>query len=268
MAKRDRSTTEKKIEKAIEDGRGKGQGAEYKPWLTIRDVPSLGMATRIKGWKTNRVHHLLSKMELHYFYTLEWSDAVIDIREQYPLLPLERTLEISKSLGIKHPVDPKSQTPIVMTTDFLITVNTLKGQEIRARTIKSSSELKGRTIEKFAIEQQFYNEQEIDWGIVTDIEKPNIFIRNIEWLYNAKSLENFKVIDINKLNRISLHLFEDLINSKESLSFICLSSDEKYGLKPGTCLFTVKHMLANKRWLVDMNNEIDPLCKVELFTNK
>ncbi len=39
MAKRDRSSS-KKIEKWINDGRRKGEGIDYKPWLTVRDVPS------------------------------------------------------------------------------------------------------------------------------------------------------------------------------------------------------------------------------------
>lgn len=181
MTKRNRSTTAVKIEKWIKEGRGTGEGADYKPWLTIRDVPSRGIATRSKGWKTKRIHHLMSKLELNYLYTLEWSDAVIDIREQYPLLPLERTLEIADDFGIKHPTDPQTNEETVMTTDFLITIATSNGLALRARTIKPSSDLNKRTIEKFAIEQQFYKEQDIDWGIVTEKDKPEQFIRNIDF---------------------------------------------------------------------------------------
>ncbi len=34
----------------------------------------------------------MSKFELHYLYELEWSDVVTDIREQYPLHPLGKTI--------------------------------------------------------------------------------------------------------------------------------------------------------------------------------
>lgn len=37
------------------------------------------------------MHHFLSKLETNYFYWLDWSPIVSDIREQYPLLPLEET---------------------------------------------------------------------------------------------------------------------------------------------------------------------------------
>lgn len=56
MAKRSPNTTENKLKKGI----GQGHGKDYKPWLTVRDVPSQGLSTRVRGWKTGRVHHFLS----------------------------------------------------------------------------------------------------------------------------------------------------------------------------------------------------------------
>ncbi len=37
------------IQRKIKDGRGQGHFSEYKPWLTIHDVPSIGIVTRILG---------------------------------------------------------------------------------------------------------------------------------------------------------------------------------------------------------------------------
>ena len=51
MSKRKRIS---KIEKWIQEGRGSGIGAEYKPWLKIQDVSSKVRSTRLKGVKTNR----------------------------------------------------------------------------------------------------------------------------------------------------------------------------------------------------------------------
>ncbi len=47
---------------------------------------------------------------------------MIDIREQFPLIPLDKTLYIAQKLGIKHSTDPKNKLPIIMTTDMLLTV--------------------------------------------------------------------------------------------------------------------------------------------------
>jgi hypothetical protein len=71
MAKRQRATSTTTVEKRLKEGRGSGKGANYTPWLHIQDVPSQGLSSRIKGWKTGRVHHLLSEMETNYFYVLE-----------------------------------------------------------------------------------------------------------------------------------------------------------------------------------------------------
>lgn len=48
MSKRTRTS---KIDKWIKEGRGSGVGSDYKPWLNIQDVSSLGRTTRLKGIK-------------------------------------------------------------------------------------------------------------------------------------------------------------------------------------------------------------------------
>ncbi|MCB2310431.1 hypothetical protein LGL55_04760 [Clostridium tagluense] len=99
MAKRKRIIG---IAKAIKKGVGSGRGYNYIPWIKIQDVSSKGRSSMIKAIKTGRQHELLSDMERDYFYILDYSDKVKDIREQFPLLPLEDTELISKELGIEH----------------------------------------------------------------------------------------------------------------------------------------------------------------------
>src|SRR6266481_8378832 len=106
----------------IAEGRGQGHGQHYQPWLGARDVPSNGYVNRILGWKTKRRHEFMSNLEASYFYILEQSSSVADIREQFPLLPLHETLAIAEQCGIKHPRVPNTTEPIVMTTDFLVDV--------------------------------------------------------------------------------------------------------------------------------------------------
>lgn len=127
MAKSNTAKTEAVIAKRLREGRGQGRKADYKPWLDVQQVPSLGLSERIKGWKSNRVHHLFSQLEVNYFYALEWSETVMDIREQYPLLPLDETLDIAQACGFTHPTAPRTTQPIVMTTDFLLTIGQSMG---------------------------------------------------------------------------------------------------------------------------------------------
>lgn len=65
------------IQRKIKEGRGQGHFSEYKPWLTVHDVPSTGVVTRILGWKSGRLHHYLSEhFELAHHYQMEWSEQV------------------------------------------------------------------------------------------------------------------------------------------------------------------------------------------------
>jgi TnsA endonuclease N terminal/Mu transposase, C-terminal len=183
VAKRKRVINERIIKKRQKEGRGQGRGANYQPWLRIQDVPSQGLSTRIKGWKTGRCHHFLSKLECQYFYILEWSPIVSDVREQYPL-ELSETLEIAERLGIKHPTDPRTQQPIVMTTDFVNTVDRQGKLIDQARAIKYSRDLSSdRTLEKLEIERVYWTERETDWGIVTEHEMEPVLAANVSWVH-------------------------------------------------------------------------------------
>ncbi|HDR4738392.1 TPA: transposase [Bacillus cereus] len=73
MSKRKRTP---EIEKWIKEGRGSGIGINYKTWLKIQDVSSLGRSTRLKEIKTSRQHEFLSDLERKYFYLNEHSDFV------------------------------------------------------------------------------------------------------------------------------------------------------------------------------------------------
>jgi hypothetical protein len=196
MPKRQIGWTEEKISRYIKEGRGQGELAFYKPWLTIQDVPSNGRVHRTMGWRTEREHHLLSDLELNYLCICDWTNNVFDIREQFPL-DREVTLTIAEELEIQHPVDTKNTTPIVMTTDFLLSVREGKQLIYKARTIKHSMDLVNkRIIEKFEIERVYWERQGIDWAIVTEEEMPQAFINNLKFLSKAREfISNKKTRD-------------------------------------------------------------------------
>ena len=182
MAKHHRKWDANVYEKYIQEGRGSGWGSEYMPWIRIQDFASRGIVSRVKSRKTGRVHHMMSNNELAYFYILEWSDKVTDIREQYPLLDIECAVKVAAEGGIKYPTDKISGYPYVLTCDFMVT--TMEG--IKARTIKTASELNNRrTIEKLEIERRYWLAQGIEWKIVTEREIAYKKAKNIEWLYTA-----------------------------------------------------------------------------------
>jgi hypothetical protein len=132
---------------------------------------------------TGRVHHLLSDLEAKVFYTFDYSPSVCDIREQFPLLPLEETLAIAEECGVTHPTDPVTKQPVVMTTDLLVTRRREEGSVYEARAIKYDSELKKpRVLEKLEIERRYWKQRNIDWGIIRECEIHQPLIDNIRWI--------------------------------------------------------------------------------------
>jgi hypothetical protein len=266
MAKRKRTITENSIRKRLKEGRGTGRLSEYRPWLHIQDVPSLGLSSRIKGWKTQRVHHFLSGLELLYFYILEWSINVIDIREQYPLLPSEETIAIARSCGIRHPVHPRTKYPIVMTTDFVNTVRYGRSSADEPRTVKYKADLLNqRTLEKLEIERRYWAARRKTLKIITEdsISKP--VAKNVEWFHSCLQLQNLYGLDPLTLSLLCSIVVNALKEQTAPLRDITIRLDDHLGLEPGTCLLIVRHLLANRYLHVDMRKLINPSKPLDLI---
>lgn len=268
MSKRSLEWNEAKYKRYIKEGRGRGNGPQYKPWLTVQDFPSEGRVSRVHGIKTNRVHHLFSDMETRFFYIFDWADEIVDIREQFPLLEVDEVIKIAETLGIKYPCDNESNYPITMTTDFLLTIKREGAMYLVARTVKPSAELdKIRIIEKFEIERRYWLNRNVNWGIITEKELPLEVIKSIQWLhpfYNFEipniSSENFELLS----SQLKKRLKSDLDNSIHKL---CVQFDFDYHLSEGTTLSLFRHLAARKEINVDVTKKIElniPIRNIDL----
>ncbi|MGH4140477.1 TnsA endonuclease N-terminal domain-containing protein [Clostridium sp.] len=258
MAKRKRNLN---IPKMIKEGRGTGKGEKYKPWIKIQDVASLGRASRIKGIKTGRQHEFLSDMKRNYFYFLEYSDKVYDIREQFPLLPIEDTMLIAKELGIEHPQNPETEEFVVMTTDFLISMNyNDKFYEV-ARTIKCKDDLMNkRMLEKFEIEKQYWEKRGINWGIVIDEEMDKVIANNISLVHGYKeigTIDSFNDVAASELKDLVFEFIKRIIDNPKTMRAICNEFDSDMCLEKGSSLCIFKYIVINKIIQIDITQKID-----------
>lgn len=245
------------IKKRIAEGRGQGTGAKYAPWLTVHDFPSMGRVHRIKGWKHGRVHHLFSDLEANFFYTFEWSSTIIEIREQYPLLPLEETLAIAEQLKVKHPADPRTGHPLVMTTDFLLTLQRKLETKYEALAAKYSNDLVSqRTREKLEIERKYWYRRNIAWSVGTEKQLHPILIDNIKWVHPYRHLTDLYPLNSAHVNLIASSLTQTLQDNNLPLRDVTQSCDENLSLRRGTALAVVRHLIAKGFWQVDMKSPI------------
>jgi hypothetical protein len=264
----------KLLARYLKEGRGTGEGRLYNPWIHIYDLPSKGLSSIVPGWKTGgREHHLLSTLELSFFYLAEWSNKIVDIREQFPLLsreniraPLEETLAIAAERKISHPQDRETEHPLVLTTDFLLTLEMDGKRVYHARTIKGVQDLANRrVIEKFEIERRYWLAHEVNWGIVTERDLPMTVVKNIDLLHQSYFLPQF--VEREKLIDIACVL-TPMVQEKPafSLADVAKSCDLRLGVSRGESLSVAYYLIASRQWHIDIQKRLDPSMPLHLLS--
>ncbi|NQX98817.1 MAG: TnsA endonuclease N-terminal domain-containing protein [Flavobacteriales bacterium] len=179
MARSNYIQSDEKYAKWFKEGRGQGRFENYKPWLTIFDVPSHGRSHRIPSFKLNRIVTCFSDIEAARVYQFEHVPLVIDYHEQYPL-NTEKTLAIANRPDISFGHPAVNGFPIVMTTDFVVRY----ADRDVAEQIKPSSELKKpRVIEKITIEKAYWIDQDKEFLVKTEKDFPLSLKKNLKWLH-------------------------------------------------------------------------------------
>jgi hypothetical protein len=256
-----RPMTREQIAERYAGGYGQGEGPEYRSWLQAHDVPSKGVTFRMNGRKTGRQHVLFSTIERDAFLASQWLDDVGDIREQFPLWPIEETEAIAEELAINHPAHPKGGV-VLMTTDLLLTTRV---GSVEAVAVKPSDKIsERRVLEKLEIERLYWERRGVRWSIVTERELPRALASNLVWIDDYYEITP-ETIDPQQIARIEAYLFDRLLTAGNiPLNRVCAEADDRLGQQPGNCLGVVRHALARKRWLIPLNHKIDPDAPLDL----
>lgn len=230
-------------QRALKNKFGVGEGIAYKPWLRVKDVKSHGTRSEIPGRKVERVHHLMSSIESEFFFLAEFNDSVLDIREQFPILPLNYTQKVCKAIGVEHPKHPKTKEPIVLTTDFLLTVTDGNRLHYHAISVKPESKLDDKRVsEKLDVERVCWELLGVKFQYFTGNEDTKIQSRNIDWATSpfrqsslrfsseqiASALELI-VVGVSTVDDLCTALIsQNIVNHSDALSLIRLLIADKY----------------------------------------
>lgn len=263
---RRRFKTEADILRHVKEGFGHGEGSSYKPWVRVQDISSRGRSRKVPGIKSGRLHHTLSDLEYHYLLLLEFSEEVVDIREQYPVFATARARDIAAEMGIRYPMYIGTQVPFVLTSDYLVTLQDKPGERTRlaVRTCKYESELADpnngpRVIEKLELEKAIWADQGVtDWKIVTDRLLSPILRDNLEWLHQA-TWDGSGGRGEEELQQQFVEAAVRAADGERKLSLVIRSISSSIGLphRQGTSLF--KYLVWNKSLLTDLSaTRLDP----------
>lgn len=247
---------EARTQRFIAEGRGTGEGATYKSWLRIQDLPSLGRSHRPFGIKTRRRHDLLSDGEWKCFLMFESDPSVVDIREQFPLNRHQTSL-VARSLGYKHPTTLDG-TPYVMTVDFVVTKRTDKGPRIFPYTFKYDfSELSPREEELIQIAETFWRGEGYLLGRLDKSFFDEILIRNYDHVRSFFDIACHAVC-----RRMDVRTVADAIRAsadllpEQRLADVCKELASLHRVMPADIICIVLHLIARGGLHTDLRNAV------------
>lgn len=254
--------TQTQIDRRVKEGRGRGQGSDYKPFIYTRDVSSLGRSHRLLGSKTQRLHHLLSDLELAIFLTLDRCLRVTDIREQFPMRA-EDTVRIAEELGLPH---GKFQgAPQVLTSDFLVDFDDPQRPNVAIQVKYSADLQKPVVIERLELERRYWSEKGIPWTVVTEREVSKVVFANIQWLYPAQAEGDISLEELEHYQRLFLHEFQRHPDLK--LAAIAQGLDMAGELETGQALYWLRQLLARRCFFFDIDKPYRELKPKDLAVN-
>lgn len=252
--------TQADLDRHIAKGYGTGEGDNYIPWLRVQDISSHGRSRKVQGTKVNRIHHVFSDLEYSYLLLLEFSEQVVDIREQFPLFPTAYALETAARLGISYPRYPSTSVPFVMTTDFLVTLQGLDGtRKLAARTLKYEDELGDpsglqRRLEKFEIEKAIWENQGVtDWKIVTNNSIGKTLSSNLQWLRKGAKPERHLMNE--DVHRNFLDQLAYFASKDRTLSSVIRAAGNGLRLPYSDAVLLFKHLAWEKFIIINLAND-------------
>lgn len=237
----------------LKEGRGQGDGANYRPYIYVQDLSSRGQSNRDFGSTAGRQHDLLSKVEHRVFLVFDES-GLHDIKEQLPH-PLEFSIEIARQCGLRHPTHPQSKEPVPVTTDFLLKIPLPVGSKYVARSVKRFVDLaKPGIIEKLELDRRCCQRLTSDWGIITERDINYILVRNLLWAYKFRHINTLYPLSQKEVRATSEVLTNALLAKDIPLCDTALFCDKLLGLPNGTCLRLARHLIASRQWIVDLSS--------------
>ncbi|MDF1617309.1 TnsA endonuclease N-terminal domain-containing protein [Petrocella sp. FN5] len=254
MAKRKNEWNNNVLQKRIKEGRGEGFKENYKPWILSEDLSSMGSSYRLLGIKTNRLHHLFSKTMYELLLLAEYADAVIDIRENYPLFDLFEVVPQIEDFNMKNFRDKDSNKLFIQAVSFFLTCRDAQGKEYQvARSVKYASELEKKiTMDRMEIFKRYFNEKNIDWKIVTNKQINKVVISNIEYFREGATTISLVDFDDNEIEELIEVLIYRLLNSDDVIELILRNFENDYDINRSESVVILKNIFWNKKILWDM----------------
>lgn len=247
---------EARVRRFLAEGRGTGFGPDYRPWLQIQDVPSLGRSHRPFGIKSQRVHHLLSDGEWKCFLRLEGDRSIDEIQEQKPLDRIE-TFRIAQHLGIVHP-RTRDGTPYVLTLDFYVREHRDGRVRWRPLTFKYDPEtLSPRQRELMEITREYCRRRDEELEVIDQSFFNHAFTLNYDSVRAYHDISRLTFYQETDVPGIAREVMKEAKNrSNETLVRLCRFLAGEFTTTPTIVFQIAMHLVARGKLRVDLSSPI------------
>lgn len=128
------------------------------------------------------------------------------------------------------------------------------------RTIKSSEQINERTLEKFKLEEEFfkrkYEDNEFDWGVVTQNEINSTKALNIGNLMDAHNWNVNKGINDGRLKNMISFFKDNLIKSGYDIESTLAFFNEKYSYSKDESINFLKFLIIRKDININLEEKL------------
>ena len=181
----------------IRRGLGIGSLTAYKPWRTINNSGIKGTAGCVHGIRVDRRYEILDQRARTYFYLLERMPEIVDIRESWPILDINDTVELCCKFDVTHPKHDIYPEPICV--EFLITENGPDGPRFRAAALSANpARMSARSQRLKQVAQNWCTDHGIEWSLVDTSKLDRTVIDSLRYLrgwYRHRYVPDPKVAD-------------------------------------------------------------------------
>lgn len=249
---------ESTIRKRNRQGLGTGDGSTYQPAIRVQEFSSRAPQTRMGSSLRGRTVHLHSGLERALYLILEFSTDIVEFKEQ---VPMDRsiTLGAAQTLGIKHPVHDRTNVPVVMTLDVLVTERDAAGVvTTTAWDVKPWSELSNeRALEKLSLHRAYALRMGLTHRLFTERSCSKAYIENIDWLWCSRRKDAELLSTPDFYERYPRLLLEELAAGarRTSIRDFCSCFDVRHRLKPGSALRLFKQLVWSHNIRIDLSTE-------------
>ncbi|WP_321900185.1 PDDEXK family nuclease, partial [Paraburkholderia heleia] len=146
----------------------------------LKELPTSGTAAVVHGIRVSRNYELIDRKSTAIFYLLERRQTISDIRERWPILDLNRTLQLAYEFDVVHPC--RAGVPEPLTLDFLITDQTAEKTYKAINLFHGENSLDERERSLMRIRQAWCKEKGVDWVLVDNSPISETVIQTLRFI--------------------------------------------------------------------------------------